>query len=155
MNLTFKVFKAFGDSFHESVKAMTNLEIKRINTDCHIPPEAPFFTMISGYKGSTSGSCIIKSSAGAVIRLYEKYLGEKSEFLDSSVLDGVKELAGIINGAASAKEQALKLQFTPPLAVFSTLMDCHVSSKVVAAAVSYFVDECGVFTIEVHQPKPL
>ncbi len=154
-DLRFRIFKAFTDSFHESVAAMTGLEIKRINPGSEIPLEAPFFVMSSGFKGEYSGCCLVKSSAGAVLRLYEKYLGEKSEAIDSSVIDGVRELTGIVNGAASAKEQSLKLLFSPPVAIFSTFMECHISEKVTAAAISYFVEECGVFTVEVHQTKSL
>jgi CheY-specific phosphatase CheX len=154
-DLRFKLVKAFSDAFHESVNAMTSLEVKRISHESDIPLEAPLFTMITGFQGEVNGSCIIRSSAGAMLRMYEKYLGEKSEYIDSSVIDGVKELSGIINGAVSAKEQSMKLQFSPSIAVFSTLTQSHVFSKVTAVAVSYYVDDCGVFTVEVHQSKPL
>lgn len=154
-DLRFRVFKAFADSFQESVAAMTGLEIKRISPESKIPLEPPLFTMITGFRGDHCGSIILRSSAGAMLRMYERYVGEKSESIDTAVLDGVKELAGIINGAASAKEQELKLLFTPSVAVFSTFAETHISSKIIATIVHYFVEECGVFTIEVHQSKPL
>ena len=147
----FNVFKAFSDSFHESVASMTGLPIKRLKAGSTLPVEAPFFTIITGFKGRSSGSVLLKSSAASVLRLYGKYLGEDSDSINLEVIDGVKELAGIVNGAASAKEQELKLSFTPPMTIYSEVVENHVSKKAVGAATSYFVEECGVFTIEIHQ----
>ena len=147
----FNVFKAFSDSFHESVASMTGLPIKRLKPGTETPVEAPFFTIITGFKGNKSGSVILKSSAASILRLYGKYLGEEANSVNPEVIDGVKELTSIVNGAASAKEQSLKLSFTPPMTIYSELVESHVSKKVVGAAASYFVEECGVFTIEIHQ----
>lgn len=147
----FNVFKAFCDSFHESVASMTGLSIKRLKAGSSLPVEAPFFTVITGFKGDKSGSVLLKSSAASFLRLYTKYLGEESDSINPDVIDGVKELASIVNGAASAKEQQLKLSFTPSMTLYSEVVENHVSSKAVGAATSFFVEECGVFTIEIHQ----
>ena len=147
----FNVFKAFSDSFHESVASMTGLPIKRLKPDAPAPIEAPFFTIITGFKGEKSGSVLLKSSAASILRLYAKYLGEDTDSINPEVIDGVKELTSIVNGAAAAKEQHLKLSFAPAMTIYSEVVENHVSKKVVGAAVSYFVEECGVFTIEIHQ----
>lgn len=147
----FNVFKAFSDSFHESVASMTGLPIKRLKPGTELPVEPPFFTIITGFKGERSGSVLLKSSAASILRLYGKYLGEEANSVNPDVIDGVKELSSIVNGAASAKEQQLKLSFTPSMTVYSDVVENHVSKKVVGAATSYYVEECGVFTIEIHQ----
>ena len=149
----YKVFKAFTDAFHESVASMTGLAVKRLEPNVSSEAEGKDFIITTGYKGLVNGNCLIFSSAASVLRLYEKYLGEKPEALDESVLDGMKELAGIINGAASGKEQALKLQFTPSIALLGEGVETHKSAKSIGVAVSYLVDQCGVFTVEVHQGK--
>ncbi len=147
----FRVFKAFCDSFSESVVSMTGLEIKRLQPGVDANIEAPSFTVITGFKGTSSGSIIFKSSAAGILRLYTKYLGEGSDVINPDVIDGIKELSSIVNGAASAKEPAMKLTFTPSLTLFSEEMENHVATKAVGAAVSFFVEQCGVFTVEVHQ----
>ena len=147
----FNVFKAFCDSFHESVASMTGLPIKRLKLGTTLPVEAPFFTIITGFKGPKSGSVLLKCSAAAILRLYAKYLGEDSNKIDADVIDGVRELASIVNGAASAKEQQLKLNFTPSMTIYSEVVENHVSKKAIGAATSFFVEDCGVFTVEIHQ----
>jgi CheY-specific phosphatase CheX len=149
----YRVFKAFTDAFNESVSSMTGLAVKRIKPGQLIVGEGEVFLIVTGFKGLVSGSCYLRSSAAAVLRLYEKYLGEKALSVDESVLDGMKELSGIINGAASAKEQELKLQFTPSLMLFISELEPHVSAKTLGFAVSYLVEQCGVFTIEIHHGK--
>jgi CheY-specific phosphatase CheX len=152
----YRIFKAFADAFHESVSSMTGLSVKRISPEEVLENDdgdGVGFHMMTGFKGLVCGSFSLKSSAAAVMRLYEKYLGEKPESLDESVLDGVKELVSIVNGTASGKEQAMKLQFTPPLAFMSGRTNGFVSAKAVGFSVSFFVEHCGVFTVEIAQGK--
>ncbi|MCH2204307.1 MAG: chemotaxis protein CheX [Lentisphaerales bacterium] len=149
----YRVFKAFTDSFHESVASMTGLSVERLEVSEKGDKEGIEFLLISGFKGNVSGSMIVKSSAAAVLRLYEKYLGEQPPALNSDVLDGMKEFAGIVNGGASGKEQEMKLQFTPPLALVGDDVSANKSAKSIGLSVSYLVDQCGVFTIEIHRGK--
>ncbi|MCM8531699.1 MAG: chemotaxis protein CheX [Lentisphaeraceae bacterium] len=148
----YNVCKAFADSFHESVGSMTGLTVKRVKPGQEVKKEGEDFVIMTGFKGQVTGTFIIRSSAAASLRLYEKYLGETPGSFDESVLDGMKEFAGIINGSASGKEQALKLQFTPSMTLMGN-MKAHVSSKTLGLSVSYFVEECGVFTVEIHHGK--
>ena len=147
----FKILKAFTDSFHESISSMTGLNVKRLSPDSEPACELPLFTIVTPFSGEDRGVVLIKSPAPAVLRLYEKYLGEKTESINDDVLDALKELAGIINNAASAKEQSHKLNFTPSLNILTEDGKIHTSGKVDGRAVHYFIEECGVFTIEVHQ----
>lgn len=149
----YRVFKAFTDSFHESVGSMTGLSVTRLDPGEKAPAENTDFLLISGFKGNVSGSLIIRSPAAAVLRLYEKYLGEQPPALNSDVLDGMKEFVGIVSGGASGKEQDLKLQFTPSLAMIGESVNTNKSAKAIGLSVSYLVDQCGVFTVEIHNGK--
>ena len=149
----YRTFKAFTDSFHESVASMTGLSVSRLDPGEKVSVENIDFLLISGFKGNVSGSFVIKSPAAAVLSLYEKYLGEKPPALNSDVLDGMKEFAGIINGGASGKEQDLKLQFTPSVAMIGQSIKGCKASKAIGLSVNYLVDQCGVFTVEVHHGK--
>ena len=149
----YRIFKAFTDSFHESVSSMTGLSVSRLEASEKAVGEGVEFLLVSGFKGNVSGSLIIKSSAAAVLRLYEKYLGEQPPALNSDVLDGMKEFSGIINGGASGKEQEMKLKFTPTLTLVGEEVSSNKAAKSIGLSVNYLVDQCGVFTIEIHRGK--
>ena len=63
----YRVFKAFADSFHESVASMTGLSVERLDVSEKAVKEGLEFLLISGFKGNVSGSMIVKSSAAAVL----------------------------------------------------------------------------------------
>lgn len=149
--INYQLFKAFNDSFYETLKSMTALKVDRLLSGQDVESEYPQLQTMIAFGGGVEGFWRLKSSVASLLRLYEHYLGEKAEVLTEEVLDSIKELAGVIGGSASAKEQQLKLQFSPVVISVSEDIYAPLLAKESAASVNYYVDKCGVFTVEVHQ----
>jgi len=151
----YSVLKAFADSFHETISSMTGLNVNRLKAAQEIKVEgAPFQIMMSFCGVELSGFMVMRCSLPSLLRLYKNYLGEEVDAYNESVQDGMKELVGIIGGSAAGKEQQLKLKFSPLTVSLSEEMNNHLTANALGAAVDYYVDKCGVFTIEVQQQKP-
>ncbi|NQZ57092.1 MAG: chemotaxis protein CheX [Lentisphaeraceae bacterium] len=151
--IEFDVIKSFADSFCETVTSMTSLKVERFEAGQGKIDEVPVFQVLMGFHGGVSGYLGVRCSVACLLRFYERYLGEKSETLNEDVLDGIKELVGIIGGAAAAKVQDLKLQFGAVVTGLCSEQFSHIPCRPLVAAINYFVDECGVFSIEIHQRK--
>ena len=151
--IEYEVISSFADSFCETISSMTSLKVERFESGQGKIEETPVFQVLMGFHGGISGYVGIRCSVACLLRFYERYLGEKPEALDEDVLDGIKELAGIIGGAAAAKVQDLKLQFSAVVSGLCSEQFSHIPSEALAVGINYFVDQCGVFSLEIHQRK--